>query len=69
MRPPFRKKSRFQRALDPDPAKMSKAIRSTVADRPVKSGLIAAGGVVGLTAGSAVVSSVRRRTRDSSDES
>ena len=62
MKTPLRKKSRFERVLDPEPAKMSKAIRSGVADNPVKSGLIAAGGVVGLTAGSAVVSSLRRRT-------
>jgi hypothetical protein len=61
MNTPLRKKSRFERVLDPDPARMSKAIRSGVADNPVKSGVIAAGSVVGLTAGSAVVSAVRRR--------
>ena len=50
MKTPLRKKSRFERVLDPDPARMSKAIRSGVADNPVKSGVIAAGSVVGLTA-------------------
>jgi hypothetical protein len=61
MKTPLRKKSRFERVLDHDPAKMSKAIRSGVADNPVKSGVIAAGSVVGLTAGSAALSAVRRR--------
>ncbi len=61
MKTPLRKKSRFERVLDPDPARMSKAIRSGVADNPVKSGVIAAGSVVGLTAGSAALSAVRRR--------
>jgi hypothetical protein len=38
-------------------------------DKAVRAGLIAAGGLTGLTAGSAGVSSLRRRSEEAEDDS
>lgn len=65
----FRRKSRWERLTDPGSYDVSKTVRSTVSSNPVKSGLIAAGGVAGLSLGSAAVSSLRRRNRESESHS
>ncbi|HEU4703896.1 MAG TPA: hypothetical protein VFS37_15555 [Conexibacter sp.] len=58
---PFRRRSRLQRLLarakDVD-------LPRRPSDRTMRTGLIAAGGLTGLTAGSAGISSLRRRRND-----
>ena len=61
---PFQKKSGWERVTDPGSFDLSKSVRSSVAANPVKSGLIAVGGVAGIGLGSAAVSSLRRRNRE-----
>jgi hypothetical protein len=62
------RKSRWERMVKPvvDPLELPKGVKSGLADPPkaVKSSIAAVGGFVGLTAGSAVVSSLRQRPRD-----
>lgn len=58
MRAPFRRKSRSQRLLD---AVKKVDLPDLPSDKAVRAGLIAAGGLTGLTAGSAGISSLRRR--------
>jgi hypothetical protein len=67
VRPPFKRKSALQRIVDTVDDQLS-AAGSVTSDlsamgsrRAVKTGLIAAGSVAGLTAGSAAISSLRRR--------
>jgi hypothetical protein len=68
-----RRSSGWQRVLEQvkppkDAAKVVQAIPSKLAEAKVaKSGLAVVGGLVGLTAGSAAVSSARRRREASSD--
>lgn len=62
---PFRRKSRLQRLLDR--AKDLDLPRPS--DKTVRTGLIAAGGLTGLTAGSAGISSLRRRSEQSGGDS
>jgi hypothetical protein len=63
----FKRKSRLQRLLETAERSIAKPIakRLPLPERPpdkaVKVGLIAAGGLTGLTAGSAGISSLRRR--------
>jgi hypothetical protein len=64
----LKRKSPWERLLEPagdSVAKLPKTVQSGLADvspsKAVKSGLTVVGSVVGLTAASAVVSSVRRR--------
>ena len=63
----FDRRSRLQRLLDDTPLDLPKGTRSGLANVPsskaAKAGLIAVGGVVGLTAASAGVSSLRRRSQ------
>jgi hypothetical protein len=71
----IRRKSRLQRLLatveGSFPASIGKRLRLPVrpSDKTVKVGLIAAGGLTGLTAGSAGVSSLRRRGEEAEDAS
>jgi hypothetical protein len=66
---PFHKKSRLQRLIRPvsDPLDLPLGVMSSlpakVSSKAGKSGLVAAGGLVGLTAGSAALSSLRRRNK------
>lgn len=61
------RKSRWERVVGPaaDQLGLPRGVRNGVADPPkaVKSAVAALGGVLGLTAGSAVVSSLRERER------
>lgn len=61
------RKSRWERMVRPvvDPLSLPKGVKSGVADPPkaVKSGAAAVGGLVGLTLGSALVSSLRHRPK------
>jgi formylmethanofuran dehydrogenase subunit C len=67
---PFRRKSTLQRVVDAVSDQLSDAASHVKPDlhamggsgKAVKTGLITAGGVVGLTAGSAAISSLRHRT-------
>ncbi|HEX7292204.1 MAG TPA: hypothetical protein VF250_13855 [Conexibacter sp.] len=70
----LRRKSWTQRALDTLEDSLVEPIEKTVrlprpSGKAVKAGLIAAGGLTGLTAGSAGVSSLRRRAEGSPDGS
>lgn len=62
----FDRRSRLQRLLDNTPLNRPSGIRSGMANLPsskaTKTGLIAVGGVAGLTAASARISSLRRRS-------
>jgi len=59
MRAPFRRKSRRRRLLDT----LKKVdLPDLPSDKAVRAGLLAAGGLTGLTAGSAGISSLRRRS-------
>lgn len=63
---PFKRKSRLQRLL----ANIKKIdLPGRPSDKTVKAGLIAAGGLTGLTAGSAGLSSLRRRSEGAEDDS
>lgn len=57
--PPFRRKSRLQRLLD---SVKQIDLPELPSDKAKRAGLIAAGGLTGLTAGSAGISSLRRRS-------
>lgn len=63
---PFKRKSRVERLIEPlgELAKASRPGLTAAGDlaKAGKPGLVAAGGIVGLAAGSAIVSSLRRRT-------
>jgi hypothetical protein len=63
----FRRKSRLQRLVEPITKRFGLPARPS--DKTVKVGLIAAGGLTGLTAGSAGVSSLRRRSEGAEDAS
>jgi hypothetical protein len=67
----FRRKSQLQRLLDTvnDSLDVPSALQSRPASKALKTGLIAAGGLAGLTAGSAGVSSLRRKRAGTSDDS
>lgn len=56
--PPFRRRSRLQRLLD---SVKHVDLPDLPSGRAKRAGLIAAGGLTGLTAGSAGISSLRRR--------
>jgi hypothetical protein len=64
MRAPFRRKSRVQRLVD---AVKKVDLPDLPSDKAVRAGLIAAGGLTGLTAGSAGISSLRRRSEGADD--
>ncbi len=68
----FKRKSRRQRLLEAVNDSLVVPIASKLrlpSDKAVKVGAIAAGGLTGLTAGSAGVSSLRRRTEGEEDDS
>lgn len=72
MRLSFKRKSHLQRALDT----VSDSVKEPIAkrlgrpsDKTMKISLIAAGGLTGLTAGSAGISSLRRRIEGAEDDS
>jgi hypothetical protein len=76
VKPPFRRKSTLQRVVDSVTDQLEDAASHVTPDlhamnsnKAVKTGLITAGGVAGLTAGSAVISSLRRRTDRERDDS
>ena len=63
---PFKRKSRLQRMLEnvPGSVDVPDAVKSNLpSTKPAKAGLIAAGGLAGLTAASAHISSLRRGDR------
>jgi hypothetical protein len=69
---PFRRKSRLQRVAASVKDSLAEPIGKLVrlrSDKAVKAGLIAAGGLTGLTAGSAGISSLRRRSEGSPNDS
>jgi hypothetical protein len=57
----FNRKSQLQRLLE--------TVNDSLERKTVKTGLIAAGGLAGLTAGSAAISSLRRRGEAATDGS
>jgi hypothetical protein len=68
VKPPFKHKSTLRRFADSVSDQLGGAARHVTADLPamnsgkaVKTGLITAGSVAGLTAGSAAISSLRHR--------
>ncbi len=71
----FKRKSRVQRMLDTVEDSVAKPLAKRVhlpgrpPDKAVKAGLIAAGGITGLTAGSAGISSLRRRDEEAEGDS
>jgi predicted hydrolase (HD superfamily) len=71
----FKRKSRLQRLLETVEGSIAEPIakRAHLPGRPpdkaVKAGLIAAGGLTGLTAGSAGISSLRRRNEEAEGDS
>ena len=69
VKPPFRRKSTLQRIVDAISDQLGDAANHVKPDlhamhpgKAVKTGLITAGSVAGLTAGSAAISSLRHRT-------
>ena len=74
-KPPFRRKSTLQRFIDRvgDRLEAASGVTPDLPDmssrKAVKTGLIAAGSVVGLTAGSAALSSLRHRVGRGRDDS
>jgi len=71
---PFRRRSRLQRVLSTVKDTLAETIGkvslpSRPSEKTVKASLIAAGGLTGLTAGSAGISSLRRRGEGTSDDS
>jgi hypothetical protein len=71
---PINRKSRLQRMIGAvadslDLSSEVEALRRIDSSRALKTGLIAAGGLAGLTAGSAGVSSLRRHHEGASDDS
>jgi hypothetical protein len=71
----FTRKSTLQRFVDSVSDQLEAAtgispdLRDVSSRKPVKTGLIAAGGLAGLTAGSAVISSLRHRVDRGRDDS
>jgi hypothetical protein len=71
----FKRKSRRQRLLAtaadhlPAPIGRKRALPGRPSDKTVKVGLITAGGLTGLTAGSAGISTLRRRIEGAGDDS
>jgi len=69
------RKSKFERVLETvgDSLNVPSGVRSSLPDlnagKGLKRGLIAAGGLAGLTAGSAGISSLRRRKEGARDDS
>jgi hypothetical protein len=63
---PFKRKSRLQRLLT---TVKNVDLPGRPSDKAVRAGLIAAGGLTGLTAGSAGISSLRRRSEEAGDDS
>jgi hypothetical protein len=61
---PFNNKSQLERLLDSKPS-----MPSVDSSKATKAGLITAGGLAGLTAASAAISSRRRRTEGSRNDS
>ena len=61
----FKRQNRLQRLL----ATVKKDLPDRPSDKTVKTGLLAVGGLAGLTAGSATVSSARRRSEEGADDS
>jgi hypothetical protein len=72
---PFTRKSTLQRFVDTISDQVEAAtgvspdLREVSSRKPVKTGLIAAGSLAGLTAGSAAISSVRHRVDRGRDDS
>ena len=69
---PLNRKSRSQRLLETVtnvPSGIKSAVPDVGSSKALKAGLITAGGLAGLTAGSAGLSSLRRRSEGSSDDS
>lgn len=65
----LRRRTRLQRAAATVKDSLSGAVGKVgLPDRPVRTGLIAVGGLTGLTAGSAGISSLRRRIEGTSDD-
>lgn len=64
--PPFKRKSRLQRLVS---TVKQIDLPGRPSDKTVKAGLMAAGGLTGLTAGSAGISSLRRRSGEAEDDS
>jgi hypothetical protein len=76
LKPPFRRKSTLRRFVDSVTDQLGDAASHVTPDlhamnsgKAVKSGLITAGGIAGLTAGSAAISSLRHRTDRERDNS
>jgi hypothetical protein len=67
----FKRKSRSQRVLKTVENAIAKRVHlpGRPPDKAVKVGLIAAGGLTGLTAGSAGISSLRRRNEEAEGDS
>lgn len=71
----FKRKSRLQRVLETVEDSIAEPIAKRVhlpgrpPDKAVKAGLIAVGGLTGLTAGSAGISSLRRRSEEAEGDS
>jgi hypothetical protein len=69
----FKRKSHVQRLLetvhDAVVAPIGKKLPSRPSDKTRKMGLVAAGGLTGLTAGSAGISSLRHRVEGAEDDS
>jgi hypothetical protein len=71
----FRRKNTLQRFVDTVTDQLDAVsgvkpdLREVSSRKPVKTGLIAAGSVAGLTAGSAVISSLRQRIDRGRDDS
>jgi hypothetical protein len=71
----FRRKNTLQRFVDTVSDQLDAVsgvkpdLREVSSRKPVKTGLIAAGSVAGLTAGSAVISSLRQRIDRGRDDS
>jgi hypothetical protein len=69
----FKRKSRSQRVIKTVENSIAKRVHLHLPGRPpdkaVKVGLIAAGGLTGLTAGSAGISSLRRRNEEAEGDS
>jgi hypothetical protein len=72
---PFNRKSRLQQAVESItdsldvPSGVKSSLPSVSSSKATKAGLITAGGLAGLTAASAGISSLRRRTEGSQDDS
>lgn len=76
VKPPFRRKSTLQRVVESVSDQLGDAashvkpdLHAVGSNKAVKTGLITAGGVAGLTAGSAAISSLRHRTNQEQGDS